>query len=332
MKPIPYLLTAYGMPHRMGYLPTQAGEYHSTPLSPIEMMNSAAEFGLAGVEIPFRPKTDPPLEMIRDALLERDLKIVTDTMVVLEADATQWRKLLEDSKFLGAKVVRTLLSGILCGDRRNFPGGWEAHLANCAARLRNILPIAADLDLCLAVENHQDATTEDLLRLHEMLQFHPNFGVVLDTGNPLSVGQDPIEAALKLSHLIRHLHLKDYTIHFAPEGYRLVRCANGDGVIDFPAILEIVRKNEHELFPGIEIAAQATRTIPILEETWWSCFPMRDAKNLLPALRILWGSGKNKGEPYSSAWERGENSQLVSSEEWELVQKSVRHLHQIHID
>ncbi len=332
MKQIPYLLTAYGMPHRMGYLPTLAGDYHPHPLSSIDLMNSAVELGLAGVEIPFRPGTDPPIETLKEEAQARNLKIVTDTMVVLEAEYERWRKLLEDSHFLGAKVVRTLLSGILCGDRRNFPGGWEVHLVSCAERLKAILPIAEDLELCLAIENHQDATTEDLLRLHEMTDYHPNFGVVLDTGNPLSVGQDPVETTHKLSHLIRHLHLKDYTIHYAPEGYRLVRCANGDGVINFPAILQIVRENGHELFPGIEIAAQQTRTIPILEETWWDCFPTRDTKNLLPALRILWGNGKNKGEPYSSAWERGENSQAVSSEEWELVQNSVRFFHEIHAD
>ncbi len=52
------------------------------------------------------------------------------------------------------------------------------------------------------------------------------------------MGEDPVEAARASAPLIRHVHLKDYTIHFAPEGYRLVRCAAGDGVIDFPAILD----------------------------------------------------------------------------------------------
>src|SRR5207253_10391365 len=107
-----------------------------------------------------------------------------------------------------------------------------------------------------------------LIRLAEMSGNSPAFGVTLDTGNPLSVGEEPVEAARRLAPLIRHVHLKDYTIHFAPEGYRLVRCAAGAGVIDFLEILRIVRESAHDVIPGIEIAAQHTRTIPLLEEGW----------------------------------------------------------------
>ena len=327
MKPnkLPYVLTAYGMPHRMGYLPTLSGESHSSPLSPIDLMEIAFEFGLSGVEIPLRPEVDPPLHALKEAMEERDLQVIIDTMTIPSIEIPQWRRTLEDASFLEAKVVRTLLSGALCGLRDSVPGGWQSHVDLCIHKLKEILPIAQDLGICIAVENHQDATTEDLLMIHEKLNFHPNFGVALDTGNPLSVGQDPVQAARDLSHLIRHLHLKDYTIHFAPEGYRLVRCANGDGVIDFEAILQIVRGNGHDLMPGIEIAAQATRTIPILDESWWKSFPSTHANKLIPALNILWKYGKNKGEPYSSAWERGADSNEVSSEEWEIVQKSVKY-------
>src|SRR4029077_13114029 len=136
------------------------------------------------------------------------------------------------------------------------------------------------------------ATTDDFTRLYEMSGMSPAFGVTLDTGNPLSVGEEPVEAARRLAPLIRHVHLKDYTIHFAPEGYRLVRCAAGAGVIDFPAILDIVSKNGHDVTPGVEIAAQATRTIPLLEAEWWSCYPRRDAHDLTGALKVLWEKGR----------------------------------------
>src|SRR5205085_1495227 len=84
------------------------------------------------------------------------------------------------------------------------------------------------------------------------------YGVCLDTGNPLSVGQEPVEAARRLGPLIRHVHLKDYTVHFAPEGYRLVRCAAGEGCVDFPAILEIVRASGHDVLPRMPSAPVTT--------------------------------------------------------------------------
>lgn len=319
---LPYALTAYGLPHRMGYLTTRNGALHAHPLTPHAFIELAAGYGLAGVELPL-PKQGISLEPLRDALHHRKLRIVVDTLGVLEQSAEELIVDVRAAAFVGAKVLRVTLSRILCGDRRDFPGGWPAHLEALTARLGEVLPLAADLGVCIAVENHQDATTEDLLEMAVRLNHHPAFGVTLDTGNPLAVGQEPVEAARQLAPLIRHVHLKDYTLHFAPEGYRLVRCANGDGVIDFPAILRIVRANGHDVLPGIEIAAQATRTIPILDQGWWACHAPRTVDSLLPVLKLLWKKGIPAHVPYSSAWERGEDSDSVSREEWEVIAKSI---------
>jgi 3-oxoisoapionate decarboxylase len=328
--PIPLVLTAYGLPHVMGYLATKAGDYHPAPLSIFGLMDAAAELGLAGVEFPLPSPDRVPPEAIRDGLRERDLKIVPDFMVLLDEEVPFIREYLERSAAVGATVVRAILSRILCGDRRSLEGGWEPRLRAIAARLNEVLPYAEDLGLCIAMENHQDATTADLLALAEMTRFHPAYGITLDTGNPLAVGEEPVETARKWSPFIRHVHLKDYTIHFAPEGYRLVRCAAGAGVIDFPTILDIVGSNGHNVLPGIEIAAQPTRTIPLLEDAWWACYPQRPTDSLVGALRILWQHGRPMEEPYSSAWERGEDSEAVAVEEWDVVKRSVGYFRKLH--
>jgi sugar phosphate isomerase/epimerase len=291
--------------------------------------------GLAGVEIPLTSRV-PSFEGrvvelaasapdLGSALRERNLRVVADYGVIVDTDAEDLRQYLRNAHRLGAPVVRATLSNVLCGDRRTCAGGWPARLEACAARLREVLPLAEELGIALAVENHQDATTEDLLRLADMVGNCSAFGVTLDTGNPLAMAEDPVEAASKLAHLIQHVHLKDYTIHYAPEGYRLVRCAAGEGVIDFPAILAIVKANGHTVYPGVEIAAQATRTIPFLDRGWWSTHPRRDAADLIKPLQTLWSKGRPANEPYSSAWERGASGEEVIDEEWELVKRSVQY-------
>ncbi|HSZ58905.1 MAG TPA: sugar phosphate isomerase/epimerase [Tepidisphaeraceae bacterium] len=320
-----FILTAYGLPHVMGYLATRNGKPHPQPLTPVGLMDEAVKFGLAGVEFPLSSLETSYIDSMRDALDSRGLLVVTDYMVLVDGDCERLRDFLKASARLGAKVARAIMSTILCGDRRPLAGGWEARLEAVASRLREVLPLAQDLALSLALENHQDATTDDFIRLYETSGMSPAFGVTLDTGNPLSVGEEPVEAARRLAPLIRHLHLKDYTIHFAPEGYRLVRCAAGRGVIDFPAILDIVCGNGTTVTPGIEIAAQPTRTVPLLEAGWWACYPRRDAHELAMALKILWASGRPVDEPYSSAWERGDPSEVVAQEEWRLVRESVEY-------
>ncbi|HLK59603.1 MAG TPA: sugar phosphate isomerase/epimerase [Chthonomonadaceae bacterium] len=328
----PVALCAYSMPHLMGYLPTQAGERIAEPLTPLGLMDAAQERGLTGVEFPLAarvPSFDGAVVEVasfagdlRAELAKRELDLIADYGAILDNPAQHLRDYLSLAAEMGAKVVRATLSHILCGDRRGLTGGWEAYLEALAQRLREVLPHAETLGIALAVENHQDATSDDLLRLHAMSGESPAYGITLDAGNPLSVGEDPVEFAQRIAPLIRHAHLKDYTIHFAPEGYRLVRCAAGDGVVDFPAILDILKGNGHTILPAIEIAAQATRTIPLLEADWWACYPPTPSTRLIPALQILWAKGRPSEEPYSSAWERGDGSEAVAAEEWDCVRRS----------
>jgi sugar phosphate isomerase/epimerase len=287
-------------------------------------MDRAVKLGTAGVELPLPYPDVIPTDAFREALDSRNLRFVADFMVLLGANADTFRDYLKRSASVGAKVVRAMISTSLCGDRRGIEEGWEARLQAVASRLKEVLPLAEDLGIAVAMENHQDAATEDFVRLAEMVN-SPAFGVTFDTGNPLSVGQDPVEAARKLAPWIRHVHLKDYTVHFAPEGYRLVRCAAGDGCVDFPAILKILKAAGRELLPGIEVAAQPTRTIPIFDPGWWECHEGRPAADFAKALAVVWEHGRPKDESYSSAWERGEASSVVAEEEWAVLKKSVEY-------
>ena len=327
MSLIPFSLTAYALPHVLGYLATKDGVPNPSPLTPLGFLDAAKAYNLAGVDMPLPESLSA--QALCDALGERGLGLVVEGMSVLEMhDAEAY---LAKAAASGAKVVRFTLSSILCGDRRKLGnGGWFSRREALAKRIAPLLPLATDLDLSLAFENHQDADTSDFLWLYEKTGSHPAFGVCLDAGNPLAVGEDPVETARTLAPLIRHLHGKDYTIHYAPEGYRLVRCAAGKGVVDFPAILALLRANGFaHLLPGIEIAAQATRTIPLLEDSWWAEYPERDVRTLMPALRILWEKGRPQSEPYSSAWERGEGSEVVVAEEWKLAKESVAYFGRI---
>ena len=327
---IDFSLNAYGLPHLMGYLATKDGAKVAEPLGVVGLMDAAAELGLAGVDIPLSGAGMPSREELREALAARNLRIVAEGMVILNGDVSEWRTYLETAAFLGAKTARAILSPILCGDRRGLTdsGGWPAYRERVTGRLKEVLPIAESLGVALALENHQDCTSGDLLALFDSSGHSPAFGVCLDTGNPLAVGEGPVEFAERIGPLIRHLHLKDYTIHFTPEGYRLVRCAAGTGCVDFAAILTIAKSAGYvALLPGIEVAAQPTRTIALLEDWWWACYPPEQPQYLPEALRVLWAKGIPADAPYSSAWERGEDSATVSAEEWRLARESVEYFH-----
>jgi 3-oxoisoapionate decarboxylase len=315
------VLTGYGLPHTMGYLKTQAGDLHPTPYSPADLMDFAGSLGFEGVEIPL-PKliTKDAIEMLKATLKTKGQRLVPDYYgTVAEGSVEEFTQFLEACVMLESPIVRVTLSRVLCGDRRGFPGGWAAHWETVIERLKIFLPLAAARGLTLAVENHQDVTSDDLLELYEKTGKSAAFGVCLDMGNALAVGEDPLLFTQKIAPLVRHAHCKDYTIHLAPQGYRLVRVAAGEGVVPFAALIAALPL---QTSLGCEIAAQMTRTIPLLEHGWWEEHTPTQSRHLFEALQTLWQFGRPLEEAYGSAWERGEDSTGVSAEEIAVVTRS----------
>lgn len=319
----------------MGYLATAAGESVSVPITPNELIHRASTLHLSGIEMPLMSeapvfdgatKTLPTFDGDLGACVrDRGLQLIADYGALLDYDRQHTVDYLRYAASNGARTVRCILSHILCGDRRSIKGGWSRHLEAIASRLRDVLPEAESLNISLAIENHQDATSSDLLYLYEQTGCSASFGVTLDTGNPLAVCEDPVEYAARIGPLIKHVHLKDYKVFLAPEGYRLVRCAVGSGVIRFKEILQIVNNDGYGVLPSIEIAAQATRTIPMMDAGWWQHYPNGHAKHLPAALAGFWEKARPMNEPYSSLWEQGASSQAVTLDEWESVEASVQY-------
>lgn len=337
--PPPLLLTAYGLPYTMGYIADVQGVPNPSPRDLVWLAGYARQLGLAGIEAPLgsvvssfqgttvrqRLRTDELVEECRC----HGLSLVSDYGAVLDRPQTDFEECLRRSHQCGAEVVRVVLSHALCGDRRSIDTPWREHLRACAVRLREVAPMARDLGLRIAVENHQDATSADLLQLVEEAGDPATVGVCLDTGNPLAVAEGPVPAAARLAPFIHHLHLKDYRVHRYGSGYRLTRCANGAGVVDFEAVLRAVHRGGGTPTLGVEIAAQQARNIPILEDAWWRQHEDDQVNRLPEALGAVWSRLQPEEEPWESAWERGVTGEDLVSEELSTVDTSAAAMRQL---
>jgi sugar phosphate isomerase/epimerase len=316
--------TAYACSFAMGYAFLSAEVANLNPLSVEAWMDLCAEQGLAGVELPISEAqcAEPGLTRLVDSARSRNLTVILDGMVVDEAELTRLIGVARRVSGLQQPVVRAILSRLLCGDRRPMEGGWEAHLQRLTGILRRVAPIARDAGVHIALENHQDAGSDELIQLCE--ESDPEvIGVCLDTANPLAVGEDCVEFARKTAPYLRHVHLKDYTMHAAPLGFRLVRCACGDGVVDFPAVLSAVAEGAgYPLLPGIEVGAHTARHVQILDDGWWSTYPNRRAVDALPALRVLWQKGLSAEAEWRTPAERGEGAAAIIAGEMQAFERS----------
>ncbi|MCW8133787.1 MAG: sugar phosphate isomerase/epimerase, partial [Planctomycetota bacterium] len=190
----------------------------------------AEELGARVIEFPdymLEPLDEASLDALRESLQARGAASVLSQSPPVSAIGRSLRL----AERLGAKVVRLALTPVLCGARGELGTKWPELYAETTKMLREAAPRAADKGLSLAVENHQDFTSAELLDLCE--RGGANVGITLDTGNPLAVGEDPVAFARTVAPRVLHVHLKDYRAHWDAEGYRLVRCATGDGAVNF---------------------------------------------------------------------------------------------------
>ncbi len=176
----------------------------------------------------------------------------------------------------------------------------------------------------LALENHQDATSDDLLALCEA--GGGRVGVTFDVANPLAVAEDPLIFARKLGRHIHNVHLKDYHVFATPSGYRLVRCALGEGVVPFGELLPLLAAVAPHASLHIELAAQYARHIRMLEDAWWTGFPPRDVRAVLPVLRLRHDQARPTDEPWQTLWECAAPTPAVVQHEHEQFERSVHYL------
>ena len=323
-QPANFGIAAHSFPCGCGFLRTVRQPGIERPLDAWGLIELATAHGLYSVELPLvgmlPAMSAATIERLRAATQATGLELIVDTGVVTLDDLPA---LLPLAAQAGARIVRATVSSFLEGARGEL-SSWQAHLAATTRRLGELRPLLAEYDLTLALENHQDTTADDLLALCEA--GGERVGVTFDVVNPLAVGEEPFAFARRLGPWIRNVHLKDYTVFPTASGYRLVRCALGEGVIDWSAMRALL----HEVAPAapqqIELAALYGRHIRLFEDDWWRGFPPRDARDLAPALRLLAGHAQPAATPWQTPWEREATAAEVAAYELNQFEASVRHL------
>ncbi len=232
---------------------------------------------------------------------------------------------LQNAIDLDARTMRLGLSPILCGDRNAFGAAPFAVLvADIRAGLAELAPRAADHGVTIAIENHQDFGSAELLAFAE--EAGENVGLTLDTANPFPVAESPLSFTRAVAHRVRHVHLKDYRVQFTDEGYRLVRCALGDGVVPFRELIDTLLATGQTFTSSLELAALEARHVRLLTPDWWNGYGPKDARSLAEVLAAARVNLIPENEDYRTPWERGASGEELIGYEREMLLKSAAFL------
>jgi sugar phosphate isomerase/epimerase len=282
-------LAVYGTMFSMGLHPASS----QPRISVQQLMDQACAANLRGVEIPVSLLEGEDIPSVARVARERGLFITLATGGYI---AGPLKETLHLGAQLGAETVRTVVGGAkIGGDRSPLAGRWQPFLQEVLTHLKEATAIAEQVQVNLAVENHQDLTSEELLWLCKSIG-SPYFGITLDAGNPLATAEEPLDYFRRVAPYLKNVHLKDYCIYLSEEGYRLVRCSLGEGVIDFPALFKILATACSNVTMSIELAALEARHIRVLANDYWLDYPPRSAAQLARVLRFVQANATPAGD------------------------------------
>jgi sugar phosphate isomerase/epimerase len=154
------------------------------------------------------------------------------------------------AKEIGADVMRVVGSSLMF---RHEPHGPQVKAL--AKMFKKAVKVAKEYDVKLAVENHIDFTSDEILQLLEMVDSE-YFGLNFDTGNFLRLLDDPIKGMEKLAPYVLATHVKDLMPDKTArptDWYFFAGVPVGKGLINNQALAELLHKANFKGFLAVEI-------------------------------------------------------------------------------
>lgn len=193
----------------------------------------------------------------------------------LDANITQFdaiSRVILASSFRRPAVIRTVLLPGRRYERFKTAAEFRA-AADQAYKSLAVIKRAVEFHrgVFLAIENHKDWRTSELVALLERLD-SPSVGVCLDTGNSIALLEDPMETVEQLAPWAVSTHLKDMAVEEYEDGFLLSEVPLGKGFLDLPRIVSTIRKARPEIHFNLEMITRDPLKVPCLTPGYWPTF------------------------------------------------------------
>lgn len=154
-----------------------------------------------------------------------------------------WRQmnaLIPKARHLGADIMRIVASSLMFRYEPHAP-----QIKAVVRMLKESVKLARDQGVVLALENHIDYTSAEILEILERVG-SDFLKVNFDTGNTLRMMENPVAAARRLGPHTVATHTKDVEAcrHVAPEEWFFFSSVPvGTGLIDMPGVVKALQES-----------------------------------------------------------------------------------------
>ena len=146
---------------------------------------------------------------------------------------------------------------------------WDEAVRGFHQQIQTAVPVVEKHRMRLGIENHKDWRVDQQVEL--LKQYSSEYvGVSLDTGNNLSILDDPEETVEKLAPWTFNTHFKDMAVEEAEDGFLMSEVPLGEGMLDLPRMVNAIRSARPDVHFSLEMITRDPLRVPCLTEKYWS--------------------------------------------------------------
>lgn len=253
--------------------------------STLEFLDNCASLGAGGVQAELTSLDPNFIKQVRDRAEELGMYLEVITSLPM-GDTDAFERTVEAAINAGALCLRSACLGGRRYETFSNLDDWTRFVADSKAKIARALPILKKHQMPMGIENHKDWTTDELVAL--LKEFGGDyFGVCLDTGNSISLLDDPMDVVTRLAPYAVCTHIKDMAMKEYPGGFLLAEVPMGEGMLDMRAVIGTIAKARPRTKLTLEMITRDPLKIPCLTEKYWVTFPGRNGKFLARALSMV---------------------------------------------
>lgn len=176
--------------------------------------------------------------------------------------------------------------GLHAIDRYRTDVTWEDQLEATRKFLLMLAPVLRDRGAAIAIETHEEITTNEIVRLIEAVGTDVA-SVTLDLANVVVRGEDPVAATRRVAPYVRKTHMRDLVLFERPMGLERQIRAIGDGLIDWQAVLDaLFAAGVNPNFTIENVWGSDKNQIPLFDREWQARQPEADLGEILELIRL----------------------------------------------
>lgn len=250
----------------------------------LSFLEYAHSIGAAGVQVAIKPDEQPAADRIRKR--SEELGVYFEGNVVLpknDSETAAFDAHIQAVKTAGGSVARTAcLSGRRYETFKTL-ADFQSFRKTSFDALTRAEPVLRKHKIKLAVENHKDWLVPEQIDILKRLSSEW-IGALIDTGNSISLLENPYEVIDGLAPYAFSSHLKDMAVCEYQDGFLLSEVPLGTGFLDIPKIISQLQKANPSIRLNLEMITRDPLKIPCLTDGYYVTFDHPKASRLAATL------------------------------------------------